>query len=88
MKKVVLKPISDPTATSEVDYEDHIEVLCHNVSFWYTGNDEMTEERKILLTEEAERRATECIKDGYLSGELNYESEDYNARGWWKIEKE
>jgi uncharacterized membrane protein len=70
--------------TIEKDYEDTVEVLCHTVSFWYRSEKEIGEETKV---EEAERRATEMIKEGYISGELNYESEDYSATGWWSIKR-
>jgi len=66
--------------------EGTVEVLCHRVSYWYKSNKIAVKNTIDMLKTEAEERAEYCIKEGYNQGELNYESEDYNARGWWKIE--
>lgn len=69
----------------EHSYESTVEVLAHQVSYWWKGEKEITPETKEMLEEEAENRATDCIKEGYTSGELNYEDLDVSYRGWWSI---
>lgn len=71
----------------ENSFEGTVEVLAHQVSFWFKGQNEITDELKELLKEEAENRANYCINDGYTSGELNYEDDEHSFRGWWEIQR-
>lgn len=70
----------------EITFLGIVHVCCHPVSFWYEGSEKITPELGQYLEDEAERRAKECITQGYSQGELNYENNDVNYRGWWKIE--
>ena len=49
-----------------------VESCCHTVHFFYNvgDSDQFTEEDLEALEEEAERRATEMISQGYWSGNL------------------
>lgn len=67
--------------------EGTVDVLCHRVSYWYKSEKKADEDTESRLKDEAEERAETCIKEGYNQGELNYESEEYSARGWWLIER-
>jgi hypothetical protein len=75
------------TTKDEVAYCGMVHVCCHPVTFWYEGPQPISTPLEIYLTDEAERRAKECITQGYNQGELNYENNDVNYRGWWKIER-
>lgn len=71
---------------SENYYEKQIKVLCHQVLFYYDVDaDSLTDEQKNALDLEAEARAEYCIKEGYESGELNFDTEELSCRGWWNI---
>lgn len=50
---------------------------------WFT---EVPENLKNELQESAIERASEMIKEGFICGELNFESEDFSSRGWWSFE--
>ena len=69
-------------------YEGIVEVCAHRVSFFYQlpVEVELSDDVKTNLTEEAESRVKACIIEGYVQGELNYESEQLSCTGWWKIE--
>ena len=67
-------------------YEGAIRILCHNVTYWFRSESKADNYTIELLKEEAETRAKECINNEYYSGELNYETDNFSASGWWKIE--
>jgi len=77
------------TKTKRRIYEGTVEVCTHRISFFYRlpARVRVSAEDKLRLTEEAESRATVCVTDGYVQGELNYESEHLSCTGWWKIER-
>lgn len=63
-------------------------VCAHRVSFFYRipKNTRVSVTLIARLNEEAEERAKSQIIEGYVEGELNYEDDKFQARGWWKIE--
>jgi hypothetical protein len=75
-------------------YEDTAVVCASNISFWFRGDNEITEEIKVMMKEEAIDRAKHDLNNEYLSGELCFESESeepqqYNSyTGWWKRNKD
>ena len=70
-------------------HEGTVHVCAHNVSFYYRlpPRKHVSQETLDRLNEEAEERAQSQITEGYVQGELNYETEEFQARGWWKIER-
>jgi hypothetical protein len=68
-------------------YEGTVTVCCHEVSFYYNlpPRKRVTDEIQANMTEEAEERAKTCIIDNCNQGELNYETENFQATGWWRI---
>ena len=77
-------------------HEGSVEVLCHNVTYYFHCPREVDDELARYLDEEAESRAKSQITEGYTQGELNYEGNDpadetrqkeINCRGWWQIER-
>jgi hypothetical protein len=66
-------------------YEGSVDVCAHHVTYYFDCPREVGDLAK-SLDEEAESRARAMIQEGYISGELNYESEEVNCRGWWQIE--
>jgi hypothetical protein len=70
-------------------YDNFVEVCAHRIGYWFEGESTLTdmELRNRLLEEEAESRSKECLNEGYVSGELNIETDSISARGWWNIEK-
>jgi len=44
-----------------------------------------SEDLKNQLLENAISRIKECLD--YREGELNFENEDFNSRGWWSIKE-
>ena len=71
----------------EYHYEGITSTLAHSIFFWFHGDKRMSAAMKKRLKVTAQLRARECIMDGYVEGELNYEDEWYNYRGWWKIQR-
>ncbi len=70
------------------NYENTVEVCCHRVSirYWNFPKRILTDEVKSLLDDEGERRAKDCIIDGYSSGQLNCLYDETEFQGWWEIE--
>jgi hypothetical protein len=68
-------------------YKDYVHVCAHNIYFYFNLPRDITEEEKSFLKTEAEDRAQSQIIEGYVEGELNYESETLSCRGWWRIER-
>ena len=73
------------TETQEFFHEGTVRVCAHRVTYLWRLPQEVTDEQKAELETEAEDRALTCIPDGYIEGELNYESEELSCTGWWKI---
>jgi len=81
------------TTKKTKSFETEVETCCHHVSVRYWGfNHKLTPELQTELIDEAQRRATDCIIEGFSSGELNclYHtkqdgSDDEEIRGWWEI---
>jgi len=73
--------------TTVVHDFDGVDFVCANrVTFWFSGNDEITEELKLRLNEEALSRAKQMINENYVSGELHYEDDEVSFHGWWEIQ--
>ena len=62
----------------------------HNVTFYYRlpARVRISKDELFQMTEAAEERAMECISDGCVEGELNYETDRFQATGWWRINNE
>lgn len=80
--------------TSTKELVGEVNSCCHRVAFRYDLHEQVTEAEETMLREEAERRATEMIPQGYHSGELNCLLPDHDTgeddsdpefRGWWEI---
>lgn len=57
-----------------------IEILQHNISYWYNEDQEMPECEEEYIKE--------MIIEGYSSGELNcLMPDDSENRGWWEIKR-
>ncbi len=54
-----------------------IEILQHNISYWYDNDQDMPEHEQ--------EHVKEMITEGYGQGELNDGTETEENRGWWKI---
>ena len=67
-------------------YEGTIIANSHIIAFRYWSDYNFPEELCEELNKEAESRAKEMTAENYTSGELKYEDEDYNIRGWWEVE--
>ena len=67
-------------------HEGTVFVCAHRVTFFYRIPSVVSTDIKNRLTEAAEKRAKEQIVEGCLQGELNYENDEIQARGWWMIE--
>ena len=61
-----------------------VPILAHEVAFNWWNIQGVGIDGDLLL-EEAARRAEECIKAGYTSGQLCYEDGLASATGWWEI---
>jgi hypothetical protein len=74
--------------TKERIHEGLCNVCAHRVSFFYRipRNTRLTDTLKERLNEEAEERARSQIFEDCIQGELNYETEKFQATGWWEIE--
>ena len=70
-------------------FEGTVQVCAHRVPFYYRlpARVRVSQEIKDSMTFEAEDRAKHLIFEGYVEGELNYETEKFQATGWWRIEK-
>ena len=70
-------------------HEGVIHVCAHRVSFFYRlpPKKRISTDDLSRMTMGAEERAQECISQGYVEGELNYQTEKFQATGWWTIEK-
>ena len=57
----------------------------HDVSFYYRlpPGIVITDEMKMNMKREAMDRAKHCISEEYNQGELNYETDEFQATGWW-----
>lgn len=65
------------------------QVLFHDINWYYrTNGEEISDDLKSALREEAENKARNDIIAGYIAGELCFS--DYNGRatyyGWWSFE--
>jgi len=67
--------------------EGVLKVCSHVVDYWFRGEKGITPELAERLELAAEERAKECIVEGCVTGELNYEGEEGNYRGWWTIRR-
>ena len=54
-----------------------IEILQHNIEYWYDNDQDMPEHEQ--------EHVQEMITQGYSQGELNDETDTKQNRGWWKI---
>jgi hypothetical protein len=68
------------TGTFDNLYAHHVKYR-----FWNDIPFELTDDLRERLESEAEERAKDMIKEGYSSGELNYEDDKIQLRGWWEI---
>jgi hypothetical protein len=75
-----------PTHIEQIFHEGTVHVCAHRVSFFYRIPCLLYNDTKQCLTEEAESRAKSQIIKGYVQGELNYETDDFQATGWWRID--
>ncbi len=57
--------------------QKEIEILQHNINYWYDNNQAMPEHEQ--------EHVQKMIINGYHSGELNDSTEDNENRGWWSI---
>jgi hypothetical protein len=83
--------MSTKTKTKEFSYDGVVEANAHRISFWFKGESSLTEGAGILehrLDEEAESRSKAMTSEGYVCGELNIDTDDITAHGWWKIERD
>jgi len=61
-------------------------ICCHRVSYYFKGEEKISEEIADLLDEHAEQVASEKIKEGHRSGELYFMDQLENEySGWWRI---
>jgi len=68
-------------------HEGSTQVCAHTVSFWYRlpARKRIDKDELFRMTEHAEERAKEMIIQGFVQGELNYETDRFQATGWWRI---
>ena len=83
--------ITVQTDAEKRSFETESHVCAHRVAirFWDIGVD-LSGELEALLAEHGEDRALECIKEGYVEGELNYcfvddRGNETELMGWWEI---
>jgi hypothetical protein len=71
-------------------HEGTVHVCANQVPFYYRlpAKVHFPQETLDNMTEHAEERAKEMITQGYVEGELNYETEKFQATGWWRIDNE
>lgn len=71
-------------------HEGTFSAFAHRVSFFYRlpARKRISQEELEALTAAAMDRVEECICNGYVQGELNYETERLQATGWWRIDNE
>jgi len=71
-------------------FEGEVHVCAHRVPFYYRlpRRIHFDQHRLDCMKEAAEERAKSQIIEGYVEGELNYETEKFQATGWWRIEKD
>ena len=58
----------------------NIEILQHNIEYWYTEDQKMPDHEQ--------EHVKQCIIDGFSSGQLvdvDHETDNENT-GWWKID--
>ena len=55
----------------------NIEILLHNISYWYDTEQEMPEHEQ--------EHVKRMINKEFRSGELNDSTEEKDNRGWWEI---
>ena len=85
------KDIPQPVKEKKVKgrfHEGVFSAFAHRVSFFYRlpARKRISKENLEDLTAAAMEQAEECICNGYVQGELNYENDRFQAGGWWKIE--
>lgn len=71
-------------------HEGSFSAFAHRISFYYRlpPRKRISKEDLDALTEAAMERAEECLCNSYVQGELNYETERFQATGWWRINNE
>ncbi|MBE3144535.1 MAG: hypothetical protein IMZ61_11520 [Planctomycetes bacterium] len=85
--KVIPEPVKEKKSKGRF-HEGSTQVCAHRVSFYYRlpPRVRISKDELFRMTEAAEERAQECIVQGYVQGELNYETERVQATGWWRID--
>lgn len=70
-------------------HEGTTNVCAHRVAYYYRlpPRVRISKDELFRMTEAAEERAQEMIIQGYVQGELNYETDRFQSTGWWRIEK-
>ena len=73
--------------TKQRIHEGTAHVCAHRVSYFYRlpKFKRVTPVLKERMDQEAEERAKSQIIEGYVQGELNYETENFQAQGWWSL---
>jgi hypothetical protein len=85
----VPQPVKEKKAKGRF-HEGSTQVCAHKVSFYYKlpPRVKISKDELFRMTEAAEERAQECIVQGFVQGELNYETDRLQATGWWRINNE
>lgn len=89
LKRVQARALKKPGSISclaEFTHEGSVSCCSHRVTYYFHCPKEPDDELAKELDEHAEARAREMIGQDYNSGELNYEIDNINCRGWWQIE--
>jgi hypothetical protein len=73
-------------AVNQFTHEGSVSCCAHHVTYYFHCPKEPDEALVKDLDEHAEARAREMIEQDYHSGELNYETDEINCRGWWQVE--
>jgi hypothetical protein len=86
---VIPQPVKEKKAKGRF-HEGSTRVCAHNVSFYYRlpARVRISKDELFQMTEAVEERAMECIVQGFIQGELNYETDRFQATGWWRINNE
>jgi hypothetical protein len=71
-------------------HEGTTNVCAHRVAYYYRlpPRVRISKDELFRMTEAAEERAQEMIIQGYVQGELNYETDRLQSTGWWRIDHE
>ena len=76
----------EATKTDPIVFEGTVNVCAHRVSYWYQGDKPLSPQIIERLESEAEERAKSQIIEGYVQGELHYETDEVSYTGWWRID--